>query len=524
MPYYQDENYIPELAPGFNPFEAVEPDEDEAPIDVWKLKRPKFPEEVRAELERRANPTSQVALNQYPVLFYTCGACGSEGEGHLMHIGHIVTWQNYIDEKGPLSIGAALAAYCDLQNLRFEHAICNTSHQFEDGPVDNSGDVFADLINKYAPPSKGVASEAVRVGSKQLRLPAGRTKHRGATLIDAFDYDEDDRPKFYAATRDALVAEWYMKNQAQVGANAKGAKVPLFYCVSCKKYCEAFSMQLGHKVMWKTYAQDCGAVTRAEVTQAFNDLNNLEFQCSACNQGHEWEEWNFQDEDFHYSDGDLLEKENDETQMMEDNASFIENQVQIDAPIYSKDQQAILHLMVMLNGVGEALPTLPKFASMAQAIGRDIVFLSTEALKKRLTAGYASTLPQQQAEQYSEVGALALQNEVVAPVLKAWNEDPIGQANPVTPQELDAFRTALFSGHTGLLPDPITLFGRKVAISDIVGCAEVFKKASTEAQAVVQSHGTFAEHLNDQPVDLSATTIWVQGFQALPHNATHQIL
>lgn len=511
MPWYKGTFWTPRLPSGLNLL-GPEPSGSASAYDVGGMKRPSFPEQVRAALEAETERKATVAMNGYPVLMYRCGSCGQFGEGHLMHVGHKVTWKDYIAGKQPLSEDAAKAAYSDLDNLRYEHAVCNTSHQFEGGPVIDPTAVFETLIAKYAAPNSTVSDEAISIGNgaRSVRLSSDRTRHRRPTTTDAFDFDNEDRPAWYNGTRDALIAEWYNKRLVKDGRNPEGKVMPLYWCVSCHHWCEAFSMQLGHKVKWKEHAQAVGATTRAEVFQSFNDLDNLAFECSACNQGHEWEEYDENAPEFNYSGQDQREKQAAVVKAMQDEAAFFRAQMMPQGETRTAPQAAVLTLLTELR----SLETVALFDSTfsptsGRLKGIPANMLSQAALKKAIQARYThpeAPLLNSLAPDLAELFADSYQENYVKPLIAGWNSE-YGAHAPLAAKDLDSFRNAMFQKD----PKAVKIFGMTVSGEDIGRCRDLFVATAEKADAILGKFETYEEHQQDQPVQTSGMTSWASG-------------
>jgi hypothetical protein len=96
--------------------------------------------------------------------------------------------------------------------------------------------------------------------------------------------------------------EWYRSDEAtkdtktQVLSRIAPTNFPgpngleqFWQCASCKKWVPYSSIELGHKTNWKTYLKAKGAVNATEAKIAYNDLNNLQVECSTCNSSHAFE-------------------------------------------------------------------------------------------------------------------------------------------------------------------------------------------------------------------------------------------
>ncbi|HVJ53011.1 MAG TPA: hypothetical protein VM689_11135 [Aliidongia sp.] len=73
-----------------------------------------------------------------------------------------------------------------------------------------------------------------------------------------------------------------------------------FQCCTCKRGYQYSAIQIGHKIEWKQYFARNGITSTSpwkRAMEVFNDLDNLEPQCSTCNTSHDWETVNFEDED-----------------------------------------------------------------------------------------------------------------------------------------------------------------------------------------------------------------------------------
>lgn len=61
-----------------------------------------------------------------------CGSCGLWGEGHAMQLGHVTDWRAYLKSFGDITARQAVLLYNDVKNLKFEHAMCNQGHEWEE--------------------------------------------------------------------------------------------------------------------------------------------------------------------------------------------------------------------------------------------------------------------------------------------------------------------------------------------------------------------------------------------------------
>lgn len=341
MPYLYATDYTPDLPSGFNAGDETELGYDET-MALLK-KRPKFPEEIREALEQALGMnTRERAPGGQAELQYKCGSCGQFGEGSNMHIGHKVNWKDYLKEKQPLSVAAAFAAYCDLDNLHFEHLVCNTSHIFENSALDEiaggrtlqaiepasrrqelldklqklplfrdmSRDevlkldlnaIFMRLASRYE--DTGVTSGVIlevedeQVGDEVPRkveiLLAEPVVTHGES--DRCDIDELERPAWDKSTRAGLLAIWKGNGWTETFDG-----ILHYRCGSCGNWGEGYSMHIGHVTNWKNYVKhmvgerdtetNTWRAVKSDALYAYNDLNNLRFEHPTCNMGGEWEE------------------------------------------------------------------------------------------------------------------------------------------------------------------------------------------------------------------------------------------
>jgi hypothetical protein len=79
-----------------------------------------------------------------------------------------------------------------------------------------------------------------------------------------------------------------------------GAKAPvtLWQCASCKYPSTYQGIERGHKTDWKLELKKAGVKDLNEATIVYNNLLNLQVECSTCNAGHAFEK----DEDGHFKD------------------------------------------------------------------------------------------------------------------------------------------------------------------------------------------------------------------------------
>lgn len=308
---YQVEDYQPELPDNYGPKENSDPQDD-----VFVLsKRPDFHPSVHDRLEAKwasSGMTRAVNIGGSELLQYQCGSCKQWGDGALMHLGHKQNWKDYVAARKPLTAAAAKAAYNDLENLRFEHIVCNVSHLFENfdqlsdrqkavalrshalfkgfsqDEIDRLSleDIFRQLSTRYEETdiAEGVYYDVSDETSLLLALPV--VQH---TNQSAINWKTLRRPQWDRSTRAGLYTIWHSNGWVMDGS-AGGSAVGRFYrCGSCGNWGEGHSMHLGHIVDWKTHLKNCGVTTVAEAQWAYNDLNNLRFEHPTCNMGHEWE-------------------------------------------------------------------------------------------------------------------------------------------------------------------------------------------------------------------------------------------
>lgn len=304
---YELQGYEPFLPGDYGPEQKSQPQDK-----VFVLtKRPEFHESIRGFLEKEW-ATRQVSIGGSPLLQYQCGACEQWGDGAFMHLGHKQNWETYLSEKGPLTKEAAVAAYNDVHNLRFEHIVCNVSHLFENVDTGDEKrwlaalrknslfrdfsdeeiedlclvDIFKRLATRY---------EDTEVASgRQLDLSSDTTILLADPIVNHSDntpivWTDLKRPKWDKSTRAGLYAIWKGNDWVTRGS-IDGVDAGEFYrCGSCGHWGEGHSMHIGHIDDWKQHLENCGVQTVAEGQWAYNDLNNLRFEHPTCNMGHEWE-------------------------------------------------------------------------------------------------------------------------------------------------------------------------------------------------------------------------------------------
>lgn len=117
----------------------------------------------------------------------------------------------------------------------------------------------------------------------------------------------------------ATIQEVYRRaEQMRIKFPPPNGPLTVFYkCRSCKKWFQYEAMQIGHIQKWADYVENTQPANTAEATDAYNDLNNLELECSTCNAGHAFEEMekmkkeDYDDHDSFIDDSEFDSKEND---------------------------------------------------------------------------------------------------------------------------------------------------------------------------------------------------------------------
>lgn len=306
-------------------------------------KRPAFSDETKAQMERRwAEQENVYQLEKRPIdgklqPHVKCQACGLHGQAATMEIGHIRAWKPYIIEAMQSADMTEISAedlrrlFNDPANLRWEHALCNGHHVFEEGNpfdpgllVDDQGRAqkvamlktakfvresglsdmqiaamtpqdFLDLGNaRFAPePGEDIQDGACAMGNGALVRIVDPPAGLGVADPD-FDLDHVKREQleWFPNTRKALFQKW--NNDGHI---RKDGRVTYLRCGVCHNFTEASSMHRGHVVVWKTHLARVGVRNMDEARAAYNDLNNLRFECSKCNTSHDWEDLSTREQD-----------------------------------------------------------------------------------------------------------------------------------------------------------------------------------------------------------------------------------
>ncbi len=104
----------------------------------------------------------------------------------------------------------------------------------------------------------------------------------------AYSHDTFARP---ANFDDETIQQVYHDAPQQVAQNPISHKTEVYYqCASCLNWFPYEAMQIGHIETWADYIAEKAPADTAEARDAYNDLDNLQLQCSTCNQGHAFEE------------------------------------------------------------------------------------------------------------------------------------------------------------------------------------------------------------------------------------------
>lgn len=115
----------------------------------------------------------------------------------------------------------------------------------------------------------------------------------------AYSYDTFDRPQnFYQSTITAV----YRDAEQRTARNPVSGRMDVYYkCETCDDWVPYSGVQIGHIENWATYVRDTNPANLGEARDAYNDLDNLELQCSTCNASHAFEEMN-EDDDYDFDD------------------------------------------------------------------------------------------------------------------------------------------------------------------------------------------------------------------------------
>lgn len=300
--------------------------------------RPNFYDSTKVEMETRWTSQSGiykpqlVNVNGEPQLHVICQACGCLGQAATMHIGHITTWKQHVKNAmiqrniTEISTTDLIAVFNDPQNLRWEHSACNISHAFELGDpfaanldptekvqmllkvtsIAEGGfthqqiaamtpkEFLAHENNKFVP----AQGEGGSVSSKLMTdedIHTAKTPPRihndVAKPIDIATLNRKQLP-WFDETRKALYLGW-----KSAGLVVDVDNMAYLKCGSCQKFSEGSSMHLGHKTVWKKHLENKRVQNLAEAKIAYNDLNNLRFECSNCNCSHDWEDLTLDEQD-----------------------------------------------------------------------------------------------------------------------------------------------------------------------------------------------------------------------------------
>ncbi|NIZ15463.1 hypothetical protein [Phaeobacter sp. HF9A] len=505
MPWYNTD-YRPRLPNGSNllgPEAQVNSDE----YNVDAMKRPKFHENVRYALEQETPTRTGVALNGYPVLYYQCASCGQYGEGHLMHVGHKVNWKKYIKDQKPLTHAAAVAAYNDLDNLAYEHAVCNTSHRFEtEEEIPDPEAVFNELIAQYIDPVE-VGNDVIRINGNPIRLADGATRHRQTTQQAVFDFETAERPDWYPNTRAAMIKEWDRLGYAKPATNRDGKTIVLYWCKSCRHWCEAFSMQLGHNVRWADYAQSIGATTKAQVYQAFNDLENLSMECACCNQGHEWEEWDEDAPEFSITGASAREIRNAEAALAREEAQLLRANLP-DHDQMPPGQELSALILLELKIMEWASLRDPRFSQSIGTLKSVPVHFIESATLELLLAGALSIEQDQITEETASVARLEVkrfQDQYVDPFL-ATCQELFPALSGINRDQLNAFKGAVYGQSGG----DVVLGQVTLDRATIESAARHFKVAMDQAETQMEQRRTGVVTQITDDVLTGAVSVWAE--------------
>lgn len=301
----------PALPPGFPA--APDPEDDPVALNEAYTKRPGFVQPATRdavyETYRRSNRLRVVTQGGQQAVVCDCISCGQPGHAENMQLGHRTRWADHARALGALTADGVRAAFHDLDNLAFEHQMCNVSHLFEE--LSDAEELTEDdlAILRRSALFAGLDDEALRALTRAAIFDKLRSRiedevqelgselqingrsvivrqQRRAPSGDAlFDPATATRPSFFKTTHAALMTMWEAQGWVEPGEGGKRAR-----CGSCGNWGEAISMQLGHIQDWKAYIQSFGPVTQAQATNIYNDLMNLKFEHPLCNQSHEWEE------------------------------------------------------------------------------------------------------------------------------------------------------------------------------------------------------------------------------------------
>ncbi|MCG7624996.1 GH-E family nuclease [Epibacterium sp. Ofav1-8] len=306
-------------------------------IDAYRG-RPAFTDETKAEMEARWSRQSKiyqpqlVDVNAEPQLHVICQACGCLGQAATMHIGHITTWKEHVkaamraQQANTISTRTLIALFNDPSNLRWEHAVCNESHAFEEGDpfakgLDpeiklamlarvkfiREGGFAPDAIKQMTPQEFQRHANRKFVPTGQEGAPQASEMTTGAQISTAalpprIDNDEEKPIDLATLTRKSL--GWFGDTRKALfrvwnglGLVGDVGQITYLRCGSCQRFTEGSSMHMGHKTVWKLHLQNKGVTNLKDAKIAYNDLDNLRFECSKCNTSHDWESLTEEEQD-----------------------------------------------------------------------------------------------------------------------------------------------------------------------------------------------------------------------------------
>ncbi|MDU9004489.1 hypothetical protein [Sedimentitalea todarodis] len=275
-------------------------------------------------MEARFDKPFSQTVDGHALLFATCASCKQPGQASMMQIGHKERWKDYVlgkmqaDKLYEISQSQLDTWFNDLNNLHWEHATCNTTHIFEDGnpfemvdPKDKVKallratlikDFIAENLAKEGDVTKFLEDltpeDFLRIANQKFEHGADEVKESkfsGMAIAREVKHpDKDDNFDLKALKRSQM--EWFPETGKALFRRWKdnqlvkqGNDVNYYCCMSCNGFNEASGMQRGHIVPWKSYLKnrDVDSLRMAKI--AYNDLNNLQFECSTCNGSHDWE-------------------------------------------------------------------------------------------------------------------------------------------------------------------------------------------------------------------------------------------
>jgi len=135
------------------------------------------------------------------------------------------------------------------------------------------------------------------VAGYQPRLAGQARANNG----QAYNQATFQRPLF----DDATINRVYRDAPQQTAANPINQRQEQYYqCARCLHWSPYEAMQIGHITTWARYLAGVQPADTAEARDAYNDLDNLQLECSTCNGSHAWEGGSDSDSDSDASDSD----------------------------------------------------------------------------------------------------------------------------------------------------------------------------------------------------------------------------